>query len=909
MGELTIRRNRGFAAPTRQEAVKPAKQSASTSRSQAVTKETGIAVSEAMRRQIARGSQAANQVRESRRSLQAGEAVLAEIQDSLSRMAELAKKAAGGGEVDREALQAEMDLLQEGIERMVSSALAGGTQLFTDDMQVMPDWLTQAVTQNTMTAAELLAALGLDQTASGPDLLAALANHPVEGSSAAAYLASLYLGAVIAGGGSEKLDPEQALDGLRQLMEKVAQGVPVDEAIEELTGGKFTSMEDFLKQFTDGTAPGVKDFLADLLLASAEAAIPVMPDVSLLDFLSGMDSMSLDLLMGLLQGGQSTEAVPALSPEAVPADGSAANAAADAAAATAPAQDAAPPLTQRFGNVQITGQDLSGVSFDASSGVVTVAGTADVTIQSVVPEPQAIHITGSGTVTLDNVSASAVAVDNPDAHIFSTGENVLGQMQMTEGTQLTLSGSGLLRISAVQGGASNLLRLESGAVVVEGKNGETRGILTVPVIIAGPASLAAQAVNVRSLSGKSLEPMDVVWKTLFPGFTAVTALELNGHQANMSLSSGRHADLIRLWLEKGDLSAHGSPFHSLMIQGKDELGRMKTRYTYLYWNHLTKHFETGSRFPNPFTVTGGEAGLDWVYEEGSHTLRILSGQVTAVSGGAGTDIHQVPFCGRIALADSIGAMALSLGGVVCRVPDGQSFYLGRANTVTLLLENGSSNFFESGAGYAGISLGEGTSLRIGYESSGGKAPTGMLTATGGEGGAGIGRDSGSKEQPGPILLQGAAGLSAKELGDVRSITMAGGAVTANGSKKRLGTEKRWMKRSVSLQMGEYTAILPQFRLSSHVLQLNKLRVSTREYAQAAMMTIDADRHWISQIQAAYGALYSQLDDPVRDAASAATLLEDVRQSIPRPSSQAMRTQSSGEKNHLRQLLWENKQRI
>ena len=117
-----------------------------------------------------------------------------------------------------------------------------------------------------------------------------------------------------------------------------------------------------------------------------------------------------------------------------------------------------------------------------------------------------------------------------------------------------------------------------------------------------------------------------------------------------------------------------------------------------------------------------------------------------------------------------------------------------------------------------------------------------------------------------------------------------------------------MQRSVSLQMGEYTAILPQFRLSSHVLQLNKLRVSTREYAQAAMMTIDADRHWISQIQAAYGALYSQLDDPVRDAASAATLLEDVRQSIPRPSSQAMRTQSSGEKNHLRQLLWENKQR-
>ena len=117
-------------------------------------------------------------------------------------------------------------------------------------------------------------------------------------------------------------------------------------------------------------------------------------------------------------------------------------------------------------------------------------------------------------------------------------------------------------------------------------------------------------------------------------------------------------------------------------------------------------------YPNPFTVTGGEPGRDWAYDEASHTLHILTPQVTAISGGAGTDANQAPFSGRIALADSIGTMELTLGGVVCRVSSGRAFSLGRANDVTLLLQRGSSNHFESGAGCAGISLGDGTSLRI-----------------------------------------------------------------------------------------------------------------------------------------------------------------------------------------------------
>ena len=80
-------------------------------------------------------------------------------------------------------------------------------------------------------------------------------------------------------------------------------------------------------------------------------------------------------------------------------------------------------------------------------------------------------------------------------------------------------------------------------------------------------------------------------------------------------------------------------------------------------------------------------------------------------------------------------------GVVCKVSAGRAFSLGKDNQVTLLLQRGTENVFESGAGCAGISLGDGTSLYI--DQTKGQGPDGTLSATGGDGGAGIGRDSGA----------------------------------------------------------------------------------------------------------------------------------------------------------------------
>lgn len=408
-------------------------------------------------------------------------------------------------------------------------------------------------------------------------------------------------------------------------------------------------------------------------------------------------------------------------------------------------------------------------------------------------------------------------------------------------------------------------------------------------------------------------------------------------------------------------------------------------------------------YPNPFTVTGGESGRDWAYDEATHTLHILTSQVTAISGGAGTDANQAPFSGRIALADGIGSMELTLGGVVCRVSSGRAFHLGRANDVTLLLQSGTSNLFESGAGCAGISLGDGTSLRI--DAPGSRSIAGALTATGGAGGAGIGRDSsGSRDRTSRIVIcggvitatgtGGGAGIGAGKHGYMGPVTITGGMVTSTGGTgggagiggalgapagdisirggtvsasaanhaaaigagilgasgdiridgtariakalggdpgadigaclfggcgdvfisrgADIGSARLWDRPGISLQMGEDTVTLPQFRLSSRALQLNRLCVSTPEEARSARAVIEADRRWVSQIQTAYSALYNRLgqsfsilqsaeeDAPVRDAASAGTLLRNTRQSILLQSSQAMSGKRDTE--DVRQLL-------
>jgi flagellin-like hook-associated protein FlgL len=856
--------------------------------------------------------------RESRRALQTGEAALDEVQDSLDRMADLARKSAEGGGTDRAALQKELEQLRESIERVISQATAGGVSLFQDGeagaakwvesllytsgeagkeegAQALPDWLMKGIVQKNMTAEEILAALGLDKTASGSDILAAITGRPLESGSVESYLATLYLGAVIAGGDTALeggIDLRTAMEGLLKLLEKVEEGVPPDRAVELLTGGKFASLADFQARFMDGSAPGLETFLMNLLLSGegSGSGAGLTAGSSLLAILAEIKGMNLETLMDLL----SVSPLPEVAPEP---------------GSTQTPAEPVPTQAQPMGNVQVSGQDLSGVSLRAPSGELVVGGGADVTVQGTGQGEQAVLLTGSGRTALQNVSLSTLTVDSSAARIFVPEQSILKEVRLGEGAVLTVSGGALAKIGSLHAGGSSLLRLTEGAAVALGRTegapeGESRAVLTVPVVVDGPVSLAAQAAHVLDGAGNRLEPFDLIWKTLLPGWSAITALEMDGRQAKMNLLNG---DPVRLWLVRGD---HGAPIHSLVVQGKDESGQPRTRYAYLHWNQNTQAFEEISMYPNPFSVTGGEPGRDWVYEEESQTLHILSSQVSAISGGPGTDAAQAPFSGRIVLADGIGPMELSLGGVVCRVSSGRAFSLGQGNEVTLILQSGTSNLFESGTGCAGISLGSGTSLNIDCaDPHSGGDPDGVLTATGGAGGAGIGWDGeGGWDQAGQILIRG--GVSVGAGGFMGSVTIIGGIIVS--SDGRGGGEG-----GLSLQMGEDTVALPQFRLSSRILQLEGLSVATREQALAAQTALEADRRWVSRIQAAYGALYNQLDQSfgglyshyislaegmVRDNAAADTLLEDMRQSILLQPSQALHTHGRRGTEDVRQLL-------
>lgn len=835
MGELSIRGERPN-APRYEKAGRAEKRPEAGQIQNKTAKPEQNPVSESLRRLISRLDQNPDQSREGRRMLRTGQSALAEIGDSLSRMATLAREAAGGTS-DRAALQSELEGLCDEIDRVLKSASYGDVPLFQEtggdgeglfgeldallraflagpaaagdkaDVQAVPKWLMDGISQ-TFSPEELLSALGLDDSATPAQLLAAVGKSGLGNSPAANYLAALYLGAVIAGGGvpAGDADTATAMDGIRQLLEKVAGGASIDEAIRELTNGSFTGLLDFEAQFTGGTAQGLAGFLSSLLLSGGGLSALPLTDAALL---SGLGGSGLDLLLAALTSAQSPNAPAPPAPDASPS----------------------PLPSQQFGPFQVAGQDLSGVSFDPSSGVLTLNGPGDVMIQGAAQTGQAepagqagpvIVLNGSGTATLQTVNASSLVVGSSSARILSVGENALGEVRLSPGASLLLDGDGRLEAGRVRGDRSNTVTLARGALSVDGGRGDLGQIA---VVMEPAALLAARAQTVSTPSGQTAEPFDLVLKALVPGWNAVTGLVVDGKQLGTALWHGDNETLpARLWLARGDPSAHGYPVHTAVIEGRDRLDEARLRYAWLRWDDREGRFAEVSMYPDPFTVTGGIEGEDWTYEEGTRTLRILTDQVTGLSGGSGIDAEQQPFHGIVALSSHLGEIALTLGGVDCRTAFGRACDLGRDNDVTLFLERGTENVFLSGSGYAGISLGDGTSLTIdkaappageeepepgpdsGQEDgavsepeaepetepgTGELLPVGTLLAAGRNGGAGIGRDSGgSWDRVSRITIRGGsitaagggggAGIGAGKHGFMGSISITGGKIAAAG---------------------------------------------------------------------------------------------------------------------------------
>lgn len=721
MGELTIRTDRRFPAVRGQAAARGEKAAGGSPASG--TARAASAAPEALEQLARTGSQAVRQAREALRGLQSGEGALAELENSLNRLGELARRAAEGGPADREALQTELERLQKETERILNT----GISLFP------------------------------------------------EGGGAGDRLAVLYLGAVIAGGGElpAQISPEQALEGLELLLAKAAEGMDPDQAVALLTEGRFTSLAEFQAWFAGGELPGA---FPGGLLTTGGLSLPdfstLLPDLSALFPLLEQGGGDQELMAQVLTALRSLSSPP----EGAAGDGQ-------------NTPNGSLPV-MRAGGFQAAGRDLSGVIFREAAGQLTVEGGADVTLRGTVEQGGSIVLTGSGTVTLRDVRADLLTAASPEARIFTAGETAVGELRLEAGTVLTVDGTGPLKVGAFRAEQGALLRLAEGASVMPERPGEKPVVLTAPVVLEGPASLAASArAGVYSAGGKALDPFDLVWETLLPGWKTVTSAAVDGKQVRMALLRG---DPVRLWLTKGE---HGYDIHDLVLQGQDKAGRPQTRYAYLVWNQREEKFEEPEEpvpeCGNPFSVTGGEQGEDWVYEEETRTLRILSDKVTAIAGGINGE--EAPFTGRIALADGIGYMRLTLEGVSCRAAAGSAFDLGRDNSVTLILRDGTDSCFESGPGWAGISLGDGACLRVERSALEGpeRGEEGSLTATGGAGAAGIGRDSGgSRDRTSTILIvsgtvtavggSAAAGIGAGQHSAMGTITIAGGTVVSTG---------------------------------------------------------------------------------------------------------------------------------
>lgn len=835
----SIRRNQVRAAMKyQQQPVKAEKQEGAAAAKQAAPRD---AASLDIRQLMSRISQAEGRVQQARQALKTNEAAIAEVQDSLDQMEELARKAAGEeGQPDLEALEQELSKLRDELTRILGGGALGASLFGTESSAgntaaQLPAWLLWGMA-DAPDPAELLTALGLDPSASGSEIMAALSKLPLE-DPAAGYLAAVYLGAVIASGGTEELDASEAAEGLMRLLEAMQGGAAPDEAVQDLTGGLFKGLEDFQRQFMDGLAPGMQSLFSNMLLGAGFA----LPD--LMDLLSNGGGGEIDLLLILLSALESSDS---LLPEA---GGSAAQAKA------ADSQLPQPTEARDLGTVTAEARDPSGVSFDSSTNTVTLRGGESVVLRGHNSPAPDIELTGRGEARLQDIEAPRVAVDSANAQLTTQGKTVVHELSFKEKAVLTLAGNGLTHIGEIKGGPDNMLRLREGAFMLERQAAE----LPVRLIIDGAVILnAPRESHVFGPGGEQLEPYDLSWKEMFPGWSAVQSIMIDGRQAHVLLSRDAQPDIARLWLMKGDPS-QGYPAHLIALEGRNHAGELRTRYVYLQWSRMQRAFRPVSMFPNPFTVIGGEEETDWRYEEDSRTLRVLTGRVNAISGGMGRDAVDRTFSGRLAVADGVGTVELTLDGVVCMVPSGRACSLGCGNRVTLLLKGGTRSLFESGAGCAGISIGEGTSLYIDAVSVTGQ-PEGSLTAKGGSASPGMGRDRG--------------------LGQSAPIMIRGGKVTAIEGK------------ATSTGKDGPSSGLAGLRVSSRALRLDAMDISTKEAARAAVKQLSAGRRWVSRLQEAYRAVYGKLEQSlkglgsvrhyakvVRDGDEADALVWDMRQEL------------------------------
>lgn len=620
---------------------------------------------------------------------------------------------------------------------------------------------------------EITAAIGKDRLGSGTT-----ASQYGTG-----YLACMYLGAAIQGGGTPPaaVDAEVISAGLTKLMNEVISGKSLDSAIQSLTNGKFTSTSDFQTKFNGG-APEIGDFVRNLLTATGTGLGGIVSgDLSASDLTPNTD-LGDTIKLFLLDPSNSKIQ------NAYPDGYKVYSGGTTSTSGTAPT-DFSPVLpAQEYGNLIVRGAGASDLEYDAASGTLKVKSGSNITISMKSPEDTSIQnkilLDGVKKVTLDGVNlsdASALTI-RQDAEITFEGETALGGITLdstSSSRNVLFQGTGQLKTNAFASNSNDTVRFQGGSVIV----GNGSGSIDAKAVIDHTSVAATITGTVTNPAGTPLESIDVDWSKL-TGLKDITSVKFDGAGSSMLIKQNGPG---KLWLDPA--SAHRVTF-------TDSSGTSRTLAATL---NASNQFEW-QEAKKPFTVTGGKEGVDYDYEADGTTLVIKSSTSLTISGGTTTDENGKELLGRIKVADGIGPVALTLNNCDVSAANASALDLGQNNSVTVTLTDGATSSFSSGNNYAGIALGKGTNLTINGTDNG------NLTATGGRNSAGIGRSNtsaGVTDASSSVTINGGnitakggyygAGIGAGCQGTSGKITITGNAVVeqAHGGDSGAGIGASW----------------------------------------------------------------------------------------------------------------------
>lgn len=645
--------------------------------------------------------------------------------------------------------------------------------------QGFPSWFIEGMAQTASGPGNWLknsqSALYLTGTSDNNTIKTQISNRPLSAADSGAsasqygtgYLACMYLGAVIEGGGTavSLTDANSGAiaiaTGLSKLLKEVISGTSLDDAIKTLTNNTFISTSDFVTKFDSGAnISDVGKFVRELLTATGTngrggLASGNLSDSDLIFDTAPSDTVKLFKLDTTTQ--TITNVYPADHKILTGGTTSGTNQSPtefDPAAPVAPKPYSPSNNTVDFGDFVVTGYQDGDVEYDAASNTLTVQAGNGITITMKNPGSSVdkIVVNGGQNVTLKdlNLSGTDSLTINSDTDITYTGKNEIGGITLQNGTAASFKGNGQLKTGMFSSDNTNNIAFEGGAVIVGNGTGAINGNVTVT----GASAAAAITPAPTDASGNILESIEFPWDKLGSN---VASVQIGGATYKMTLDN---TDPAKLWLDPN------TPSQKVIFT--DSSGKKITRTA--TYNVGAGKFEWAAP-ARPFTVSGTE-GTDWYYED-DETLVIQSSMPLTISGGSIQDADGNTIKGRIKLADNIsGTVNLTLNGVSSTVSTGSAFDLGKNNNVTINLADGTDNSFTSGENYAGISVGDGTKLTII-----GKTATdpnaGKLSATGGKNGAGIGRN-------------GISAASGKITDTTSFIKITGGIITATGGEHGAG---------------------------------------------------------------------------------------------------------------------------